>query len=166
MAQNGETRELAAGIAGAEHRAVGQQPSGVERDLAVVRRQQRERPALRVDEEEIVVEGRVGALHEDAVLRPVDDVRPAAGLRELAAALAGDADDRDVEVDAVAAGVGEGDPRPVGEKAPGTWIASGLAESASSGPPSGSIAKSAWRSLPPASREITQRCSHGERARR
>ena len=79
-----------------------------------------------VDEEEVVVEGRVRALHEDAVLRPVDHVRPAARLGQLAPLAAGDADDRDVEVDAVAARVRERDELARRARTrPGTWIASG-----------------------------------------
>ena len=50
---------------------------------------------------------------------------------------------------------------PSGENAPGTWIASGSSESGSSEPPVASIENSAWRSLPPASRAITQRSSAG-----
>ena len=119
-------------------------------------------PLAGIDEEEVVVEGRVGALHEDAVLRPVDDVRPAAGLGQLAPPAAADSHDRDVEVDAVAARVREGELVPSGENAPGTWIASASSESGSSEPPVASSENNAWRSLPPASRAITQRSSVGE----
>ena len=65
-----------------------------------------------------MVEGRVRALHEDAVLRPVGHVRPPARLGQLPPFATGDADDRDVEVDAVAARMRECDELPVGTERP------------------------------------------------
>ena len=94
--------------------------------------------------------------------RPVDGSDQPARLRELAARAAAHGHGRDVEVDAVAAGVRERDRVPSGENAPGTWIASGSWESGASAQPVASIENSAWRSLPPASRAITQRSSLGE----
>ncbi len=126
LPQHGQSRELAPGVAGAEHGAVRQQAGRVEGDLALVRGEMSQLAARGIDQEEVVVEGRVRALHEDAVLRPVGHVRPPARLGQLAPPAAGDADDRDVEVDAVAARVRECDERPVGRNAPGTWIALGV----------------------------------------
>ena len=73
------------------------------------------------------------------------------------------ADDRDVEVDAVAARVRERDRRAVGrERARARGSRRDRPRARSSEPPSASIENSAWRSLPPASRAITQRSSLGE----
>ena len=86
---------------------------------------------------------------------------PAARLRQLARLSAVEADDGDVEVDAVAARVRVRDLAAVGRERAGDVDRIGIAGERELGA-TRVEAKSAWRSLPPASRAITQRSSLGE----
>ena len=110
LPQHGQPRELAAGVARAEHGAVGQQPRRVEGDLAVVRREVRQ--PRRSPDRRGRGRGRTACSRAARGCRAPTSRRRATSRRAAPARgrpLAGDGDDRDVEVDAVAAGVRERD---------------------------------------------------------
>ena len=79
-----------------------------------MRREVLDAAVLGVHQEQIVVERRVHAPHEDPAIGPVGGAARASELCELAPAFAVQPDEGEVEVDAVPLGVGERERRPVG----------------------------------------------------
>ena len=109
--RNSERRSVA------QHdRAVGQEARRAVLHVALVGREVLHGARLRVDEVQRVVGVRERAHHEDAARPPVRRHRPAAGLGQLAPLARREVDDGEIEVDAVARRVREGEPLAVGRE--------------------------------------------------